>query len=59
MGVKSYNGTGIGNLDGFIYNGTIAGQVGTGGTSVTGTETMNFTAGCPGKQVVYQFTGNK
>jgi len=55
----TYAGTGTGNLDGFIYNGTIAGQISSTGSSVTGTETLNFTAGCPGKMVIYQFTGNK
>ena len=53
----SFNATGTGNLDGFIYSGTIFGQV--TGNSVTGTETMNFSAGCPGRQVIYGFTGTK
>lgn len=55
----SYSGTGTGNLDGFIYNGTINAQVTGGGTIIQGTETLNFTSGCPGRQVIYQFTGSK
>ena len=51
----TFEGTGNGNLDGFIYSGTISGQATT--TTVQGTETLNFTSGCPGRQVVYQFTG--
>jgi len=52
-----YSGTGTGNLDGFTYNGSIAGAV--SANSLTGTETLNFTTGCPGKQVVYQYSGNR
>ena len=57
-GSGSYSGTGSGNLDGFIYNGTIA-LATVGGNTIQGTETLNFTSGCPGRQVIYQFTGSK
>ena len=53
----SFTGSGSGNLDGFIYSGTMTGQV--TGSLIQGTETLNFTSGCPGRQVVYQFTGNR
>ena len=55
----TYSGVGSGNLDGFAYTGTITGQIGSNGSTVSGTETLNFTAGCPGKTVIYQFTGSK
>jgi hypothetical protein len=53
----SYSGTGTGNLDGFIYSGSMTAQV--TGNLIQGTETLNFTAGCPGRQVLYAFTGNR
>jgi hypothetical protein len=55
----SYSGTGSGNLGGFNYNGTVAGAVGSGGATITGQETLNFTTGCPGRMVVYSFAGAK
>jgi len=55
----TFTGTGTGDLSGFTYNGSISGQISTGGTSLTGSETLNFTAGCPGRTVIYQFTGTK
>ena len=51
----TFNATGSGNLDGFQYTGTLIGQATP--STVQGTETLNFNSGCPGKQVVYQFTG--
>jgi hypothetical protein len=51
----AFNATGSGNLDGFQYSGTVAGMA--TATTIQGTETLNFTTGCAGKQVVYQFTG--
>jgi hypothetical protein len=55
----AYTATGTGNLNGFIYSGTLSGSVTNGGASTSGTETLNFTAGCPGRVVIYQFTGTK
>jgi uncharacterized protein YjdB len=55
----AYTGAGTGNLSGFTYSGTITGNIGGGGTTITGTETLNFTSGCPGKMVIYQFSGTK
>jgi hypothetical protein len=53
----TFTSSGSGNLDGFQYTGTIAGTA--TANTVQGTETMNFTTGCPGKQVVYQFSGSR
>ena len=53
----AFNTTGTGNLDGFIYSGTLTGTA--TATSITGTETLNFSAGCPGRTVVYNFTANR
>ncbi len=55
----SYVVAGTGNLDGFGYAGTITGQVGSGGTTVQGTETLTFNSGCPGRVVAYQFSGSR
>ena len=52
-----YSGSGSGNLNGFAYSGQITGAV--SGNSIQGDETLNFSSGCPGKQVVYHFTGSK
>ena len=61
LGTMQPNGTftanGTGNLDGFIYSGTIAGT--STGNTITGTEILNFSSGCPGRSVQYNFTGNK
>jgi hypothetical protein len=51
----SFTADGSGNLDGFAYTGQIMGQV--AGTTITGSETMNFSSGCPGRMVIYTFTG--
>ncbi len=51
----AFQATGNGDLGGFVYSGTISGQATS--TTVQGVETLNFTSGCPGRQVVYQFTG--
>ncbi|HEX9368522.1 MAG TPA: hypothetical protein VF921_17970 [Vicinamibacterales bacterium] len=53
----SYSGTGSGNLDGFAYTGTVSGTA--TNTTVSGIETLNFSTGCPGKMVVYAFSGTK
>jgi hypothetical protein len=53
----TFSATGSGNLEGFQYAGTIAGLATP--TTIQGTETLNFTTGCPGGQVVYQFTGTR
>ena len=52
-----YNASGTGNLNGYEYSGRIYGVV--TGNTIAGFETLDFTSGCPGKQVVYQFNGNK
>jgi hypothetical protein len=51
----AFQATGNGDLNGFVYTGTISGQA--TATTVQGVETLNFSSGCPGRQVVYQFTG--
>jgi Bacterial Ig-like domain (group 2) len=51
----AFAATGNGDLNGFVYTGTISGQA--TATTVQGVETLNFSSGCPGRQVVYQFTG--
>ena len=51
----AFQATGNGDLGGFVYTGTISGQATS--TTVQGVETLNFSSGCPGRQVVYQFTG--
>lgn len=53
----AFSASGSGNLDGFLYSGTIAGLA--TATTVQGTETLNFTTGCPGRQVVYEFSGSR
>jgi uncharacterized protein YjdB len=53
----SFSSSGTGDLNGFSYSGTLTGQV--TGNTIQGVETLNFTTGCPGRQVVYQFSGSK
>jgi hypothetical protein len=53
----AYSGSGAGILDGFGYTGILNAKV--TGNLIQGDETLNFNSGCPGKQVVYHFTGNK
>jgi hypothetical protein len=61
MGSMQSNGTfsasGSGSLDGFAYTGQISGQV--SGNSIQANELMNFSSGCPGKQVAYRLSGSK
>lgn len=53
----TFSATGSGDFDGFAYTGSVSGQ-GTA-TTIQGIETLNFSTGCPGRQVVYSFTGTR
>ena len=53
----AFQAAGTGDLGGFAYNGQVSGQV--SGASIQGTETLNFTTGCPGRTVIYEFTGSR
>jgi hypothetical protein len=61
MGTMQSNGTfnasGTGSLDGYVFAGQISGQV--SGNSIQANELLNLSSGCPGKQVSYRINGSK
>jgi hypothetical protein len=53
----TFSASGNGSWGYHAYQGQIQGQI--NGNSISGTESMNFTMGCPDRQVAYRFTGNR
>jgi hypothetical protein len=53
----NFSASGNGSWGYHAYQGQIQGQI--NGNSISGTESMNFTMGCPDRQVAYRFTGNR
>jgi len=50
----SFNASGTNNISGFTASGSVSGQ--TNGSQISGSETVQA---CPGRTVIYNFTGNK
>jgi hypothetical protein len=53
----TFNASGAGNFGYHAFQAQIQGQI--NGNSISGTEAMNFTMGCPDRQVAYRFNGNR